>query len=98
MRKAANVARVLMCTTMFFVYPIDSFVCRHVLVVLFFRGRRAHEGDDATVLNRRDRRVAVTLIVYFSSLIPALMVDNVGTVLAVSGTVGASCLAYIGPG
>eukprot|EP00578_Thalassiosira_sp_NH16_P032247 CAMPEP_0181080310 /NCGR_PEP_ID=MMETSP1071-20121207/2498_1 /TAXON_ID=35127 /ORGANISM="Thalassiosira sp., Strain NH16" /LENGTH=646 /DNA_ID=CAMNT_0023161777 /DNA_START=227 /DNA_END=2167 /DNA_ORIENTATION=+ len=98
MKRAGNVARGLMCTTMFFVYPMDSFVCRHVLVVLFFRGRRAHEGDDASVLARRDRRVAITLIVYFSSLIPALMVDNVGSVLAITGTIGASCLAYIGPG
>ncbi len=98
MKRAGNIARGLMCTTMFFVYPMDSFVCRHVLVVLFFRGRRAHEGDDASVLNRKDRRVAITLIVYFSSLIPALMVDNVGSVLALTGTVGASCLAYIGPG
>lgn len=98
MKRASNLARGLLCTTMFFVYPMDSFVCRHVLVVLFFRGRRAHEGDDASVLNRRDRRVAVTLIVYFSSLIPALLVENVGSVLAVTGTIGASCLAYIGPG
>ncbi|KAL7552401.1 hypothetical protein ACHAWF_015637 [Thalassiosira exigua] len=98
MKRAANVARGLLCTTMFFVYPMDSFVCRHVLVVLFFRGRRAHEGDDAAVLNRRDRRVAITLVVYFSSLIPALMVDDVGSVLALTGTIGASCLAYIGPG
>lgn len=97
-KTAANIARGLLCTTMFFVYPIDSFVCRHVVVVLFFRGRRAHEGDDAAVLNRRDRRVAITLAVYLSCLLPALVVDNVGSVLAVSGTIGASCLAYIGPG
>lgn len=97
-KTAANIARGLLCTTMFFVYPIDSFVYRHVMVVLFFRGRRAHEGDDAAVLNRRDRRVAITLVVYLSCLLPALVVDNVGNVLAVSGTIGASCLAYIGPG
>ena len=77
---------------------MDSFVCRHVLVVLFFRGRRAHEGDDAAVLARKDRRVAITLVVYFACLIPALLVDNVGSVLAITGTIGASCLAYIGPG
>jgi hypothetical protein len=97
-KHAANIARGLLCTTMFFVYPMDSFVCRHVLVVLFFRGRRAHEGDDAAVLSRRDRRVALTLVIYFSSLIPALMVDNVGSVLAITGTVAGSCLSYIGPG
>ena len=98
MKRAGNIARGLMCTTMFFVYPMDSFVCRHVLVVMFFRGRRAHEGDDASVLARKDRRVAITLVVYFSCLIPALVVDDVGSVLAITGTIGASCLAYIGPG
>mmetsp|Transcript_2421 Transcript_2421/g.4566 ORF Transcript_2421/g.4566 Transcript_2421/m.4566 type:complete len:635 (-) Transcript_2421:689-2593(-) len=97
-KNAANVARGLLCTTMFFVYPMDSFVCRHVLVVLFFRGRRAHEGDDAAVLARRDRRVAMTMVIYLSSLIPALMVDNVGSVLAITGTIAGSCLSYIGPG
>lgn len=96
--KAANIARGLLCTTMFFVYPMDSFICRHVFVVLFFRGRRAHEGDDASVLNRRDRRIAMTLIIYFSSLIPALFVESVGSVLAITGTIAGSCLSYIGPG
>jgi len=98
MKRAGNVARGLMCITMFLVYPVDSFVCRHVLVVLFFRGRRAHEGDDASVLSRKDRRVAITLIVYFSCLFPALVVDDVSSVLALTGTIGASSLAYIGPG
>ena len=96
--KAANLARGLLCTTMFFVYPLDSFVCRHVFVVLFFRGRRAHEGDDASVLNRRDRRIALTLIIYFSSLIPALFVESVGSVLAITGAIAGSSLSYIGPG
>ena len=97
-RNAANVARALLCVTMFFVYPMDSFVCRHVLVVLLFRGRRAHEGDDASVLNRKDRRVAMTLVIYLSCLIPALLVDNVGSVLAFTGTIAASSISYIGPG
>ncbi len=96
--KAANLARGLLCTTMFFVYPVDLFVCRHVFVVLFFRGRRAHEGDDAAVLNRRDRRIALTLAVYFSSLIPALYVEEVGDVLAITGAIAGSSLSYIGPG
>lgn len=77
---------------------MDSFVCRHVLVVLLFRGRRAHEGDDAAVLNRKDRRVAMTLVIYLSCLIPALLVDNVGSVLAFTGTIAASSISYIGPG
>ena len=98
MRRAGNAGRALICVTMFFAYPVTSLVLRHVFVVLFFRGRRAREGDDASVLNRRDRRVTTTLIIYLACLIPALYTENVGSVLAISGTIGASSLAYIGPG
>lgn len=94
----ANVARALLGTTMLFVYPMESFVARHVCVVLFFQGRSAHEGDDTSVLNRRDRRVTLTVLLYLTAAIPAAFVQDVGVVLALSGSVGASCLAYIGPG
>ena len=60
----ANAARILLGTTMLFVYPMESFVARHVCVVLFFQGRSAHEGDDSSVLNRRDRRVTLTVLLY----------------------------------
>ena len=53
----ANLARGMLGVTMLFVYPLESFVLRHVLVVLLFAGRRAHEGDDSAILNRRDRRI-----------------------------------------
>ncbi|CAJ1954658.1 unnamed protein product [Cylindrotheca closterium] len=94
----ANAARILLGTTMLFVYPMESFVARHVCVVLFFQGRSAHEGDDTSVLNRRDRRVTLTVLLYLAAAIPAAFVQDVGVVLALSGSVGASCLAYIGPG
>mmetsp|Transcript_37842 Transcript_37842/g.91772 ORF Transcript_37842/g.91772 Transcript_37842/m.91772 type:complete len:648 (-) Transcript_37842:342-2285(-) len=94
----ANVARALLGTTMLFVYPMESFVARHVCVVLFFKGRSAHEGDDTSVLNRRDRRVTLTVLLYLTAAIPAAFVRDVGAVLALSGSVGASSLAYIGPG
>ena len=98
MRRAGNAGRALICVTMFFAYPVTSFVIRHVVVVFFFRGRRAREGDDASVLSRRDRRVTITLVIYLACLIPALFTSNVGFVMAISGTIGASSLAYIGPG
>jgi sodium-coupled neutral amino acid transporter 11 len=60
----ANIARGLLGTTMLFVYPMESFVARHVCMVLFFKGRSAHEGDDTSVLNRRDRRVTLTFLLY----------------------------------
>lgn len=94
----SNIARGLLGTTMLFVYPMESFVARHVCVVLFFQGRSAHEGDDASVLNRRDRRITLTFLLYLISVIPAGIFQNVGTVLAAVGAVGGSCLSYIGPG
>jgi hypothetical protein len=67
-------------------------------VVLFFQGRSAHEGDDTSVLNRRDRRITLTLALYLSAVIPAAWCKNLGNVLAASGAVGGSMLAYVGPG
>merc|ERR1711862_224640 len=54
--KAANVAAVFLCGTMFFVYPLESFVCRHVVMTNLFRGQDAKEGFDYWVLDRFDRR------------------------------------------
>lgn len=96
--RAANIARTLLCTTMFFVYPMESFVCRHVCVVTLFRGRDAHDGDDATVLARKDRRIILTVALYTIALIPALICKDLGNVLSVTGAIGGSCLSYIGPG
>ena len=39
--KAANIARGLFCCTMFFVYPLESYVARHVIMTNMFRGREA---------------------------------------------------------
>ncbi len=48
---------------------------RHVLVVLLFKGRRAHSGDDHAVLARNDVRWAVTIAIYACALTPALLVE-----------------------
>jgi solute carrier family 38 (sodium-coupled neutral amino acid transporter), member 11 len=93
-----NLARGLLGTTMLFVFPMELFVARHVCVVTFFQGRRAHEGDDATILNRRDRRITLTVVLYALALIPAMMFQNMGNVLSVTGAIGGSSLSYIGPG
>lgn len=94
----SNVARCLLGTTMLFVYPMESFVARHVCVVLLFEGRRAHEGEDASILSRRDRRIGLTFALYLSALIPAILFEDLGQVLAATGAVGGSSLSYIGPG
>jgi len=96
--KAITIAKGLLGATMFCVYPLASYVARHALVVLLFEGRQAHEGDDHTVLARKDRRVVMTLILYIGALVPALLFQDLGTVLAITGAVAGSCLSYLGPG
>lgn len=93
-----NLARGLLGTTMLFVYPMESFVARHACVVTLFQGRRAHEGEDASVLNRRDRRIGLTVFLYILALVPALLLENLGNVLSVTGAISGSSLSYIGPG
>jgi len=83
---------------MFCVYPLESFVARHVTVVFFFRGRMAREGDDHAVLARLDRRIGMTFLLYVLALVPALLFQDLGGVLAFTGSIGGSCLSYIGPG
>ncbi|EJK62070.1 hypothetical protein THAOC_17332 [Thalassiosira oceanica] len=96
--RAANIASMLLCGTMFFVYPLESFVCRHVVMTNLFKGRAAHEGDDHAVLDRWDRRGAATVLLYLAALFPALEYNDVGIVLSLTGTVAASTLSYIMPG
>jgi sodium-coupled neutral amino acid transporter 11 len=102
----ANGARALLAIIMFFTYPMDSFVARHVIVQLFFNGSL----DNLTVgplgelmperkfLGLLGRRELITLALYGMALAPALVVDDLGPVLSLTGSLGASCIAYIAPG
>jgi hypothetical protein len=47
------------------------------------------------VIGRRER---VALLIYVWTLFPALVVDDLGPVLSLTGSIGASCLAYTAPG
>ena len=95
----SSLARAMLGTTMLFVFPMESFVARHVCVALLFTGRRAHEGnDDADILQRWDRRVGLTVALFLLALIPATIFDDLGPVLALTGAVGGSSLCYLGPG
>ena len=40
----------------------------------------------------------VTLMIYIATLIPALLVDNLGPVLSLTGVLGASCIMYVACG
>ncbi len=63
-----------------------------------FSGRQAREGDDHAVLDRWDRRAAITIVLFSSCLLSAVQYDDVGLVLAWTGTVAATTLSYIVPG
>eukprot|EP00956_Cyclotella_meneghiniana_P002030 scaffold2251_cov73-Cyclotella_meneghiniana.AAC.12 len=75
--KAINIARGVLCGIMFFVYPLESFVARHVVMTNLFGGRDAHEGDDHAVLDRWDRRIATTIVLFISALVPVLHFSTV---------------------
>ena len=52
----------------------------------------------APLINYLDRRTTWTFGIFIATLIPAMIVDDLGPVLSISGAIGGSCLAYIGPG
>ena len=92
--KTANGGRILLAITMFFTYPMEMFVARHVVVQLFLGG----DMDGPNPNSWCNRRVIVTVCLYLTTLIPALIIDDVGPVLSISGSLGASCLSYIATG
>ena len=102
----ANVARGMLATTMFFTYPMESFVARHVVIKLIHNGdmdggeawANAVESDSLPGFKCVGRRQIWTFVIYFLCLIPAMLVDDVGPVLSIVGSLGASCVAYIAPG
>lgn len=103
---AVNAGRALLAVTMYLTYPMESFVARHVIVQLLYNGNmdNASVGPDGEPVAERKfwgclgRREKVTIGLYFLALIPALIVDDLGPVLSLTGSLGASCIAYIAPG
>ena len=91
-------ARAMLSTTMFLAYPMNLYIARHAIVVLVFQGTPAHEGMDSVALMRFDRRATLTWALYAASVIPAMLMESTGKVLAVTGAIAGSCIAYIGPG
>jgi len=103
----ANVARGLLAITMFFTYPMESLVARHVLVQLVHDGdmdakddpnHGGGDGEEAGGYGFMNRRQTWTLAIYIMTLFPALIVDDLGPVLSITGSLGGGCIAYMGPG
>lgn len=96
----ATLARALLAFTMFFTYPMEALVARHVLMKLLYDGDM--DGDtteETSVLGYYfNRRVKWTWFLYLASLIPALIIEDLGPVLSITGALGGCSLAYIAPG
>jgi sodium-coupled neutral amino acid transporter 11 len=90
---------------MFLTYPMESFVARHVLIKLIHNGDM--DGEAAANADESNynpgflclgRRQVWTLAIYAMALIPALFLNDLGPVLSITGSLGASCVSYIAPG
>jgi hypothetical protein len=88
-------SRFLLALTMCFTYPLEVFVARHVLTQIVYGD--THTQDELAEDNKQ-RRLIMTLAVFVMTFIPAALLDDLGIILALTGTVGATSMAYIGPG
>jgi len=103
----ANAARILLAITMFFTYPMECFVARHVMVQLWHGGdldgrddpnHSGADGDEAGGYWVMNRRQTWTMGIYLLAVLPALVVDDLGPVLSITGSLGGGCIAYMAPG
>jgi len=91
-----NAARSLLAITMCFTYPLDCFVCRHVLTnIIYGIDSEVPENNTPDLLKTLRK---MTFAVFILTMIPALLLDDLGIVLALTGCLGASTIAYIAPG
>lgn len=94
--------------TSFFLFSrMEAFVARHVLIKLLFDGDVDGDTTDPNTgemlkapktLFFLNRRQFWTIVIYLATLVPALLVDDLGPVLSFTGAIGGCSLAYIAPG
>lgn len=81
---------------------MESFVARHVVLKIFFDsdidGPLDASGNPKPEFLCFSRRFAVTIGIYIVTLIPALIVNDLGPVLSITGSLGGSMLSYMAPG
>ena len=86
---------------------MESFVARHVLIKMLFDGdldglivdpNTGNLVKSPTLFGFLNRRRIWTLVIYVATLVPALIVNDLGPVLSITGAIGGCSLAYIGPG
>jgi len=104
----AKLSRALLAITMFFTYPLESFIVRHVLVMLlhdgdidgrndpnYTEGVNGVEAGGCFYLNRRQ---SWTLGISILTLSTALLLEDVSYVLSITGSVAGGAIAFIAPG
>lgn len=81
---------------------MECFVARHVMIKLLYGGDLDgpidENGNPRKEVYCMHRRFAVTMGIYIATLIPALIVDDLGPVLSITGSLGGSMLSYMAPG
>jgi Transmembrane amino acid transporter protein len=73
---------------------MEAFVARHVLCALLYQGDLGESSETRFC----GRRQLLTVGIYIGTLLPALIFDDLGPVLSLTGAIGASSIAYIAPG
>ena len=107
----ANFTRLTYSITMVLTYPQEMFVARHC-VFAFVRRRSSRltavsaEDDTISLMNLDDgalvpvstcAHVAVSLVLFFCSLTIALLTQDLGFILEITGSVSATILGFIMP-
>jgi sodium-coupled neutral amino acid transporter 11 len=90
-------ARLLLAVSMCFTYPIEAFVCRHVLTQIVY-GEVEKERLEYLKADNKLQRRNMTLLVFSATMVAGLILDDLGIILALTGIVGVTTMAYIGPG
>ena len=89
----SKIANTLLVFIMFFTYPMESFVLRHVLVELVHDG-----GLECRMCGPFNRRQCWSFACYMMALLPAMILDDVGFVLSMTGCIAGGGIAYCAPG
>merc|ERR1719150_2512476 len=93
-----NVARFLLALTMVFIYPMESYVCRHVIFEIFFAD--APKGSWRLELAKSSRKYllpGLSLLLWIIAVSIGANISETGVILELTGAIGASLLAYVFP-
>lgn len=94
MDSAAMVMRALYAFTMVLTFPIAIFVCRQALHALLYPADVRTDCREISLV----RHATYTAVLFGSSVLITMKVDNLGTVMGVTGSVAGAMLGFVLPG